>query len=110
MLRARVRAGLEGPVLLGFADDGDVDETLLAPFAPLLGSIATATAHHPDAGVLGGVGNGRLRRRLVDGEAGVAVVVGPIAGPRPASSMPSVSRLGNSERTRRAAAMARSPS
>lgn len=79
VLRARVRAGLEGPVLLGFADDGDVDEALLAPFAPLLGSIATATAHHPDAGVLGGVGNGRLRRRLVDALPPAPPVVHPSA-------------------------------
>ncbi|WP_193315107.1 acetyltransferase [Nostocoides sp. F2B08] len=66
VLRARHRAGLAGPVLVGFADDGAVDETLLAPFAPHLGAIATATERHPNAVVLGGVGNGRLRRRLVD--------------------------------------------
>ncbi|MGA8044654.1 MAG: acetyltransferase [Dermatophilaceae bacterium] len=79
VLRARRHAGLAGPVLLGFADDGDVDEALLAPFAPHLGAIAAATARHPDAAVLGGVGNGRLRRRLVDALAPAAPLVHPSA-------------------------------
>lgn len=79
VLRARHEAGLAGPVLLGFADDGEVDEALLSPFAPFLGTIAHAMARHPDATVLGGVGNGRLRRRLVDGLTPASPVVHPSA-------------------------------
>jgi sugar O-acyltransferase (sialic acid O-acetyltransferase NeuD family) len=79
VLRARRLAGLAVPELVGFADDGPVEDVLVAPFGPHLGSIAAATARHPDAAVLGGVGNGRLRRRLVDGLPAAAAVVHPLA-------------------------------
>lgn len=79
VLRARRQAGLAVPELIGFADDGAVDEDLIAPFAPHLGDIVTAMGRHPGAGVLGGVGNGRLRRRLVDDLPAASPVLHPLA-------------------------------
>lgn len=79
VLRARRLAGLATPELLGFADDGAVDDVLLSPFAPHLGGIVAATARYPDAAVLGGVGSGRVRRRLVEGLRPAEPVVHPLA-------------------------------
>lgn len=79
VLRARRTSGLPTPTLLGFADDGPVDPALLSGFAPLLGSVATVVAEHPGATVLGGVGDGGLRRRLVEGLPAPSPVVHPMA-------------------------------
>lgn len=79
VLRARQAAGLVVPVLLGFADDGPVDPDLLRGFGPLLGGIVAALSAHPEALVLGGVGDGRVRRRLVEGRSAPAPLVHPLA-------------------------------
>jgi sugar O-acyltransferase (sialic acid O-acetyltransferase NeuD family) len=79
VLRARRTAGLATPVLLGFADDGDADAALLRAFGPLLGGTVAAVSEHPGVAVLGGVGDGRVRRRLVDGFPAPAAVVHPWA-------------------------------
>ena len=79
VLRARRQAGLPVPELIGFADDGVVEDALITPFAPHLGGITTATGRHPGAEVLGGVGNGRLRRRLVADLPAARPVIHPLA-------------------------------
>lgn len=79
VLRSRRLAGLPTPSLLGFADDGTVDTDLLAPFGPWLGGIGVAVEAHPRALVLGGVGDGTLRRRLVDGLPSPRAILHPTA-------------------------------
>lgn len=79
VLRARGLAGLPTPRLLGFVDDGDIDEALLAPFGPLLGRVREGLEEHPEAAVLGGVGDGLLRERLVFGHAPADPLVHPSA-------------------------------
>lgn len=79
MLRARRSAGRSTPTLLGFADDGGGDPELLRAFGPYLGGIVAAVGDHPDAMILGGVGDGRLRRRLVDGLPAPPALVHPMA-------------------------------
>lgn len=79
VLRARRAAGLAAPELLGFADDGEADVALLRTFGPLLGGVVAAVSEHPEAAVLGGVGDGRLRRRLVGGLPAPAAVLHPLA-------------------------------
>ena len=79
MLRSRVAAGLPTPTLLGFADDGGIDPELVRAFGPLLGGIVAAISGHPEAVVLGGVGDGALRRRLVEGLPAPSAVVHPLA-------------------------------
>ena len=79
VLRACDRAGLDVPALLGFADDAEVDAERIRPFGPHLGGIVAAVSRHPDAVVLGGVGDGGLRSRLVEGLSAPAAIVHPLA-------------------------------
>ncbi|MCA1782400.1 MAG: acetyltransferase [Intrasporangiaceae bacterium] len=79
VLRARRAAGLPAPTLLGFADDGGGDADLLRPFGPLLGGVLAAVGEHPEALVIGGVGDGRLRRRLVEHLPAPPALVHPLA-------------------------------
>lgn len=79
VLRAAQRLGATTMELLGFADDGDIDPALLTPFGPFLGGIAATMERHPDAHVLGGVGDGRLRARLVAGHRAPQPLVHPLA-------------------------------
>lgn len=79
VLRSRRAAGLVAPALLGFADDGPVDPGLLRAFGGFLGGIVAAVSEHPEALVLGGVGDGRVRRRLVEGLPAPAPLVHPLA-------------------------------
>ena len=79
VLRSRSAAGLPTPTLLGFADDGGADPELVRAFGPLLGGIVAAVSGNPEAVVLGGVGDGRLRRRLVEGLPAPSALVHPLA-------------------------------
>lgn len=79
VLRARRAADLAAPRLVGFVDDADVDPTLLAPFAPRLGTVAQGLAAHPRAAVIGGVADGRVRWGLVAGRTATAALIHPLA-------------------------------
>jgi sugar O-acyltransferase (sialic acid O-acetyltransferase NeuD family) len=79
VLRVLAALGHRAPRLLGFADDGPVDPVLVEPFAPHLGGVIAALSEHQDVAVLGGIGDGRIRRRLVDGLLAAAPVVHPSA-------------------------------
>lgn len=79
VLRARRSAGLAAPRLIGFLDDAEVDPVLLAPFAPRLGGVEEGLAAHPQTALIGGVADGRVRQRLVDGRTPAAPLVHPMA-------------------------------
>lgn len=79
VLRSRRAANLSSPRLLGFVDDIDVDPALLAPFAPRLGTVAEGLAAHPTVSVIGGVGDGRVRSRLVGDRRAAQPLIHPMA-------------------------------
>jgi sugar O-acyltransferase (sialic acid O-acetyltransferase NeuD family) len=79
VLRAFATLDHTAPRLVGFADDGPVDPVLLRPFGPHLGGVTGALREHQDVAVLGGIGDGRVRRRLVDGLLAAAPLVHPLA-------------------------------
>ena len=79
VLRARRAAGLDAPRLLGFLDDAAVGPGLLAPFASHLGGVEEGLARYPDADVVGGVADGRIRARLVGDRAAPPPLLHPLA-------------------------------
>lgn len=79
VLRSRHAAGLPTPRLVGFLDDADVDPALLAPFAPRVGTVAEGMAAHPQAAVIGGVSDGRIRSQLVGRRTAAAPLIHPMA-------------------------------
>lgn len=79
VLRARHSAGRAAVTLIGFLDDAQVDPALLAPFAPRLGTVADGLARFPEAALIGGVADGRVRERLVGGRTPGPPLVHPLA-------------------------------
>ena len=79
MLRAARDAGRMVPALLGFADDAAVDQSLLASFGPHLGDLSQVLTRHPGVPLLGGIGSGRLRQRLLDSHPAPAPLIHPMA-------------------------------